>query len=419
MELLTVGLDFNCAPISMREKLALSPDSIISTSQKIARDIEIPELVVLSTCNRVEYYLRGENRGRIFDWLSKKHQLDYHQLKQNSYTHDNREGVEHLMSLACGLKSMVVGEVQILGQIKQSFDTASKLGLVEKFLSKLFQQSFSTAKKVRGNTDISVNPISIAYAAVKLAGNIFSNLSNATALIVGAGDTARLILTHLIGSGVKNIIIANRTLERTEVLIDKAEISSDINIIQIPLNEIPEKLYLADIVISSTASQLPIIGKGTVEVALKARKRKPIYMVDVAMPRDIEPQVSELDDVYLYCLDDLQKIVSKNKILRLSEAEKAKCIIKSEADNFSSWWNAQKYVTTVCKLRDNFNNDKQQILTSGLKDLKLGKDPYDVLDKIANQLTNRLLHKPTIGMKKAALNEDKALLRHLENIFNL
>lgn len=417
MELLTFGLDYS-APRAVRDKLALTPDNIITISKELKNDIKVSELVAISTCNRTEYYLRGKTRTEIYPWLQQKYNLSYHDLATNSYSLNDEQSVKHLMKASCGLKSMVFGEIQILGQIKQSFSAALENGLVDKFLNKLFQQSFATAKKVRTNTALSHNPISVAYAAVKLAANIFSDLSKSTVMVIGAGDTAKLILTHLIGSGVKNIIIANRSQKRTDMLLKSLNIKN-INIKQLSLAEIPENIYLADILISSTASQLPIVGKGTVEDALKQRKYKPMYMIDIAIPRDIEPQVKDLNGAYLYCLDDLQKVVTNNKMLRLSEAKKAEYIIDAEADKFSIWYKSQQHISSICKLRDNFNLEKEKILNKSLHDLNSGKEPYAVLAEIANKLTNKFLHKPTIGIKQAAVNSDINLLQNLEEIFNI
>ena len=422
MSFLAVGLDFNSAPIELREKLAVPKSDLIYATKDLIESTEVLESIIVSTCNRTEYYLHGEGHHRVYEWLCKNYRISSRELDLYTYKYSNQDGIRHLMSLASGLKSMVVGEVEILGQLKHSYDVAFNAGFVDKFLSRLFQRSFAAAKMVRTNTNISVNPISVAYAAVKLAGQIFTDVSSATVLVVGSGDTARLILNHLLGIGVKNIIIANRTIKKSKDLVSGLKsigggIKDNIKFIGLP--EIPKNLYKADIVISSTASPLPIIGKGMVENALKYRSHKPICMIDVAMPRDIEPEVSSLSNIYLYCIDDLKKIVAENKKHRLTAAEQAKIIVENQVVEFMAWWESQEYVPRICRFRESFLKHREDVLEQGFQELDLGKDPYEVLNKITLKLVNKVMHKPTVKIRDAALNREKDMMEKLEHIFDI
>ena len=319
MTLLALGINYNTAPVAIREQLAFPADVLPNALQDLLRLNEIREAAILSTCNRTEFYCRTKsgNQNLLIDWIAEHKQLAVSDLSPYLYCHTDSELIRHMFRVACGLDSMILGEPQILGQMKTAYQTACEAGTIGKLLGKLFQHTFTAAKKVRTDTAIGSSPVSVAFAAVQLAQQIFDKLSEQTALLIGAGETIELTARHLSQQGVGRIIIANRTFEKAHTLAEQ------FNGYAISLAEMPNHLAEADIVISSTASQLPILGKGRVESALKKRKRKPMFMVDLAVPRDIEAEVEQLADVYLYTVDDLQYTIEQNMNSRRQAAEQA------------------------------------------------------------------------------------------------
>lgn len=333
MALITLGLNHKTAPLDIRERLTFGPDIIVAALRSLSERPGIDEVVILSTCNRTELYCSHSRSGReeICAWLGAFHGLEVETISPYLYSHSDQECVRHLLRVASGLDSMVLGEPQILGQVKQSFQTASDVSTTGKFLGRLFQHTFSVAKTVRTDTAIGHSPVSVAFAAVSLARQIFSDLSQQTALLIGAGETIELAARHLHQHGIGRIIVANRTLEKAHAL------ANQFGGYAIGLTEIPNHLAEADIVISSTASPLPVVGKGTVESALKKRKHQPIFMVDIAVPRDIEAEVSDLNDIYLYTVDDLQEVIEENMKSRQEAAEQAVEIVDLHVEEFMGW----------------------------------------------------------------------------------
>ena len=347
MTLVAYGINHSTAPVDIREKVCFGNEIMPDALHELKHQNGVYEAAILSTCNRTEIYCNideGKNHNPI-DWLHNYHGMEKGILKPFLYEHPNKNAVRHVLRVASGLDSMILGETQVLGQLKSAYQEAINAGCIGHQLNRLFQHSFHVAKEIRSNTAIGNHPVSVAYAAVRLAQQIFGNLNNKTALLIGAGETIELVIRHLHENGLKRMIVANRTLERSQ------KIAREYSIYTIHIGDIAKHLAETDIVISCTASSLPIIGKGTVENAIKTRKHKPIFMVDIAVPRDIEIGVGELDDVYLYSVDDLKDIVQVNLKNRQYAAKQAEQIIDIQAQEFMDWINSLEAVSTIRALR--------------------------------------------------------------------
>ncbi|MDE2090236.1 MAG: glutamyl-tRNA reductase, partial [Gammaproteobacteria bacterium] len=372
MPLLTLGINHRTAPLEVRERVAFTHECMGDALHKVATLPGVNEVAILSTCNRTELYCGLENPdggGVIAEWLHEFHQLKHVNLLPYMYQFSDQQAVQHMLRVAAGLDSMVLGEPQILGQMKTAYQEAGQAGTLGPLLGRLFQHVFAVAKQVRTDTAIGASPVSVAFAAVSLAKQIFGELGTHTALLIGAGETIELTARHLHENGIGRMIIANRTVERAQRL------AAEFNAYAIALKDIPTHLAEADIVISSTASQLPILGKGGVERALKIRKRRPMLMVDIAVPRDIEPEVAELDDVYLYTIDDLQGIVQENLKSRQAAAQQAEKIIDVQADRFIGWLRSLDAVSTIRGYRSRAEHLRDETLAKALRSLAQGKDP--------------------------------------------
>lgn len=410
---MALGVNYQTAPIALREKLASQGGGIELLLQDLVDKKTIHEALFLSTCNRTELYCAGTEMLPLMEWLAQEVKLNSTDILPFSYSHVEFSAVQHLMRVACGLNSMVLGEVEILGQLKSAYRKACEVGTVGKRLGRLFQTSFSVAKQVRTETGISVNPVSIASTAVRLAERIFTDLRQATVLLIGAGDLIRLTVIHLKRAGIAKIILANRSDRRRDMLSEEYGAES------ITLSMIPDKLKEADIVIAGTASILPIVGKGMVERALKHRKRKPIFMVDLAMPRDIEPEVGELEDVYLYGLQDLQALVEENRQKRAQSILVAEHIIHTEALYFMQWLRAQSTVGTLKNFREKYETERDQVLKIALRQLQLGRSPEIVVQRAVHAITNRLLHAPTRRLRQAGHLGEEDILKLSRELFEL
>ncbi len=415
MALLALGINHKTAPVSVRERVAFSPETLVDALLQAREHARLKEVAILSTCNRTELYCSTELAGtrELLEWLGAYHQLDPDQLQACSYAYWDEEAARHMMRVASGLDSLVLGEPQILGQLKSSFSLSQDNGLVGAELGRLFQQTFSVAKQVRTDTAIGQNPVSVAYAAVSLSQHIFADLRTSRALLIGAGETIELVARHLHQAGVRQITVANRTLTRALSLAEEFDGKA------ILLGDIPAALPDADIVIASTASQLPILGKGAVEAALKKRKHRPIFMVDIAVPRDIEPQVAELDDVYLYTVDDLKEVIEENQRSRESAAQEAETIVESGAHDFMRQLRALEAVDTLTALRSRAELLRDQELEKALRQLRNGKAAEDVLNQLARGLTNKILHQPTIQLRKASAAGRSELLSLAQELYQL
>lgn len=399
MSLLVIGLNHTTAPIALRERVSFSPEQLAEGLRQACGLPGISEVMILSTCNRTEIVLAADEDpavgAAVDEWLGRARSLPAAELTPALYRLQGEAAVSHLIAVASGLDSMVLGEPQILGQFKTALADARHAGTVGAELGRLLDHVLAVAKRVRNDSGIGQNPVSVAFAAVRLARRIFDDFSRTTALLIGAGEMIDLVARHLREAGVPRLIIANRTLSRAETLA--AEHGAE----AITLMQIPEHLARADIVISCTAAQLPILGKGAVEQALRSRRRKPVFMVDIAVPRDIEPQVAQLDDVYLYSVDDLQQIIEDNRRAREQAAESARLIV---AEGVEAWTRNQRGLDAVGTLRDyrtQAERLRDQELERALRALRAGSDPEEVLQQFGRNLTNKLVHGPSIALRKA------------------
>ncbi|PHM47359.1 glutamyl-tRNA reductase [Xenorhabdus miraniensis] len=417
MTLLALGINHKTAPVSLRERVAFSPDTIGLALDDLLRQPLVRGGVVLSTCNRTELYLSVEQQDnfkeQLINWLCRYHQLKSEDLKSSLYWHLNDEAVSHLMRVASGLDSLVLGEPQILGQVKKAFAESQNYQSLSGELERLFQKSFSVAKRVRTETEIGANAVSVAFAACTLARQIFESLSQLSILLVGAGETIELVARHLKEHGVRHMMIANRTKERAQML------ASEVNAEVISLPDIDARLAEADIVISSTASPLPIIGKGMVERALKLRRNQPILLIDIAVPRDIEPDVEKLSDVYLYSVDDLQAIIQQNLAQRKAAAIVAEGIVQQESSHFMDWLRSQGAVNTIREYREQAEKIRAEMTAKALMSIKQGADAEQIINQLTHQLTNRLIHTPTKSLQQAASDGDLERLNLLRDSLGL
>ncbi|RTE87425.1 MULTISPECIES: glutamyl-tRNA reductase [Gammaproteobacteria] len=402
MTILAVGINHTTATVDIRERVAFQPKQLESALQSMLQQGLATESVILSTCNRTELYFCAEqdNLEQVIEWLAMYHQVSKEELGEYVYQHQDELAIQHLMKVASGLDSLVLGEPQILGQVKEAYQAARNAGAIGSVFDRLFQNTFSAAKSVRTETQIGQNAVSVAYSAVNLAKHIFDSLEKAEVLIVGAGDTAELAARHLKDQGVRKLNVANRTQERAE------ELTSVVGGKAWSLDQLQHLLPQADIVISSTASPVPVIGKGWVETAIKQRKHKPMLFIDLAVPRDIEEEVGELNDVYLYTVDDLQKIVSQNKEQRQQAAKEASEIIARHVSEFEEWMRSLNAVSLLREYRVNVERIAQIQKEKALNAIAAGKPPEEVIHELATKLANTLAHKPTTAIQNAAKKND-------------
>lgn len=419
MTILAFGINHTTAPIDLREKVIFGIDDVPEALNELTHQQGVNEAAILSTCNRTEVYCSLEearNDPSIkspINWLSEYHGLKQEQLEPFLYTHPDAHAVKHMLRVASGLDSMVLGESQVLGQLKSSYQTGLKAGSIGKLLGRLFQHSFKVAKEIRTTTAIGSHPVSVAFAAVRLAQQIFGDLSGQTALLIGAGDTIELTARHLHENGLSRMIVANRTFERSQHL------ASEYSAYAITLGDIPQHLAEADIIISSTASPLPILGKGAFENAIKARKHRPMFVVDIAVPRDIEPEAGNLDDVYLYTVDDLKNVIQDNLRSRQKAALQAEEIVDTQVTHFMDWLSSLDAVSTIRALRDQAKSIQDEVLVLAQKELQKGTDPEQVLQNVTRILTNKLIHSPSSQLRAAGAEGRSDLLSAAYELFNL
>ena len=423
MSLITLGLNHKTTPLELRERLAFTPQNLREALNSLIKVNGVTEAAIVSTCNRTELYcvLHSDNQAsedpdndddqRLIEWFSGFHGLEPSALENHLYIHSHKQSIRHAMEVASGLDSMVLGEPQITGQMKQAYIIASHEGTVGQLLGKLFQHAFSVAKQVRTDTAIGSSPVSVAFAATSLARQIFGDLNDSTALMIGAGETIELAARHLQSKHIKKIIVANRSLERAQLLAEEFDGEA------INLQHIGDHLHRADIVIASTASPLPVLGKGTVERALKKRKHAPIFMVDLAVPRDIEPEVNSLDDVYLYTVDDLQEVINENLENRQQAAEQAHEIIDEKVEHYLEWQRSLVAVDVISELRSTAMDFSDEVLKKSMKQLASGQNPEDVLTFLAHTLTNKFLHQPSTELRKAGEEERHDLIQAARRLF--
>ncbi|TDO96476.1 glutamyl-tRNA reductase [Marinomonas balearica] len=403
MPLITVGVNHKTAPVAIREKVAFAPEKMMEALFSLTSEQIANEAVIVSTCNRTELYCTVSDAAKlekIVEWLSLYHDIDYDHLRKYCYSYIEDESIRHIMRVASGLDSLILGEPQILGQVKSAFAVSEEGQYVSSDLRSLFQKTFSVAKQVRTDTAIGENPVSIAFAAVSLAQRIFADIRQSTALLVGAGQTIELVARHLKEAGIKRIIVANRTLARAETLANELDAEA------ILLGDLHDFLPHADIVISSTASQLPIIGKGMVEKATQKRRHNPMLLVDIAVPRDIEPEVEEVKDAYLYTVDDLHSVIDENIKAREDAAKTAENIVESGVQSYRRALESRKVSDLIVEYRANSEQIKKAELEKALKNLQSGQTAEQVVTKLAHSLMNKLIHAPTLYLREAGAQAD-------------
>src|SRR3954462_10371510 len=412
MSLYALGLNHQTAPLAVRERVVFHVERLREALTEIKRDLA-HEAAILSTCNRTELYVAGEEPAAIAQWLARYHQFEPDGLRPYLYTLPREQAVRPVFRVASGLDSRVLGEPQILGQMKEAARTAESAGTLGTLLHKLFQRSFAVAKEVRSNTQVGAASVSMAAAAVKLAARIFPSLKDQNVLFIGAGEMIELCATHFAAQGPARITVANRTLERAEKLAHRFGART------LELKALSDQLHEYDIVVSCTASSLPILGKGLVERALRARRRRPMFMVDLAVPRDIEPEAGELDDVFLYTVDDLGQIVSDNRDSRRSALKQAEVIIETQVGQFMRWLQARENVPLIRALREHGEQARRHELERALRCLQRGDDPAAVLEQLSQGLTAKLLHAPTQALNDAAGDEGRVLAETLSRLFRI
>lgn len=413
MQLTAVGLNHQTAPLSIREKLAFAAACLPEAVRNLARSNAATEAVILSTCNRTELYCVGDSE-EIIRWLADYHSLPIEEISPYLYTLGMQETVRHAFRVACGLDSMVLGEPQILGQIKDAVRVAQEQESMGKKLNALFQKTFSVAKEIRTDTAVGENSVSMASASVKLAEQIFPDIGDLNVLFIGAGEMIELVATYFAAKSPRLMTVANRTLARAQELCDKLGVNAEPCL----LSDLPAILHDYDVVVSSTASQLPIVGKGMVERALKQRQSMPLFMLDLAVPRDIEAEVGDLNDAYLYTVDDMVNIVQSGKEARQKAAAAAETLVSEKVAEFVRQQQGRKSVPLIKALRDEGEKARKQVLENAMKQLAKGATAEEVLERLSVQLTNKLLHSPTQTLNKAG-EEDKDLVHAVAQIYHL
>jgi glutamyl-tRNA reductase len=415
MQLLAIGLNHTTAPIEIRERVNFSPEQIQAALHDLIERELAQEVVIVSTCNRTELYYGDKNNTAevIINWLSHYHNISYQQLQNHLYIYSQASAIRHLLRVACGLNSMILGEPQILGQIKSAYQVARAAKTTGRLLNKLFEHTFSVAKQVRTDTEIGSSPVSVAFAAVRLAQQIFGDLSTQSALLIGAGETIELAARHLHENRLGRMIVANRTVERAR------QLAKEFAGYAISLEEISLHLAEADIVITSTASPIPIVTAADIKQAIKIRKHRPIFIVDIAVPRDVEPAAGELEDVYLYSVDDLNEVIQENLRSREQAALKAEEIIDTQVLHFISWWNSLDTIELICHLRERAQDNRHRVVKKAKRMLDNGKSPYEVVDYMAHTLTNTLMHSPCAQLRQAGYDGRDDLVTAARQLFQL
>lgn len=411
MSLYVLGINHQTAPVALREKVAFASESLAPALASLRGLADVHEAVLLSTCNRTELYAHTDGDGKVLaDWLA-AHPDAGNDVHAYLYRHRDADAVRHLFRVASGLDSLVLGEPQILGQVKQAWAASREAGALGGQLDRLFQQAFATAKRARTDTRIGANPVSVASIAVRLAQENFARLEQSSVLLIGAGETIELAARHLTDAKVQRLLIANRTLAHAQ------ELASRHGGIALPLNELDKHLAEADVVISATAARTPILHRQQVEHALRQRKHRPMLLLDLAVPRDIASDVSGLRDVFLYTVDDLERSIEDNRRSRREAAEQAEAIIELQTARFIEQWRASSQQQPLLQLRAHGENARNDALAKAKQQLAAGMPAEQALELLAHTLTNRLLHAPTVALRDAARSGDAELSRAVEKLF--
>jgi glutamyl-tRNA reductase len=415
MLLTVLGINHRTAPVEVRGQVAFPPGQLGRALAELTALEGMHEAAILSTCNRTEVYCTGNDTAfeAITGWLCRFHQLDQGSLQPHLYTYHEADAVRHMLRVAAGLDSLVLGEPQILGQMKDSYQQALLAGSIDTLVNRLFQHTFSVAKQVRTDTAIGASPVSVAFAAVSLARQIFGKFENQTALLIGAGETIELAARHLHEQGTGKMIIANRTVSRAH------DLAAQFDGYGIGLEEIPAHLAEADIVISSTGSSEPLIKKKLVKTALKKRKHRPVFMVDIAVPQDIAGNVGELDDVYLYTVDDLKQVIEEGQRTRQEAALQAEEIIDGQVEHFMAWIRSLHAIPTLCAYREHAESLGNEELEKARRQLDNGRPPQEVVETLTRNLIKKLVHAPSVNLRDAAAEGETGLLEAVCKLFHL
>ena len=413
MQLFAVGINHQTAPLAVREQVVFHAEGLVGALRELVDRRPVQEAAIISTCNRTEIYCSTAEPHAAVDWMAGYHSLKPHQIEPYVYQLPQERAVKHAFRVASGLDSMVLGEPQILGQFKQAVRTAQAAGTLGLLLNKLFQRTFAVAKTVRSETDIGAATVSMASAAVGLAQRIYPAIAEQSILFIGAGEMIKLCATHFAAQHPRRLTFANRTLERAQALADRFRGRA------ITLNDLPSQLVSHDIVVSSTASTLPIIGKGLMERALAARKHRPMLMFDLAVPRDVEEEVAQLDDVFLYGVDDLGKVAREGMDVRSNAVAQAEVIIENQVSEFMHWLGNRELVPTIRALRDAAERARRHEMQRALRRLAKGEDPQLVMEQLSRALLAKLTHGPTHALSHAREDEREALAELLTRLYQI
>ena len=421
MHLATLGINHHTAPLQLREQVVFHVERLHAALQEFISRRFAREAAILSTCNRTEIYCATDNSATLTEtarWLAAYHRLDAAALAPYLYSLDHERAVRHAFRVAAGLDSMVLGEPQILGQMKEAAKSAENAGAMGTYLHQLFQRSFAAAKEVRSSTAIGAHSVSMAAAAVRLAARIFPSLSETHVLFIGAGEMINLSATHFAAQNPTSITVANRTAERAQQLVARLGLNGA-QARAIRLGELPAELHKFDVVVSCTASSLPILGLGLIKSALKKRRHRPIFMVDLAVPRDIEPEAARLDDVYLYTVDDLGGVVQEGLQARQGAVAQAEAIIDTRVQGFMHWLETRASAPLVIRLREQADTTRAEELQRALKALELGKPAAEVIETLSRSLTNKLMHPPTAALTQAGAGDLAGAARLIQTVYKL
>jgi len=404
MQLLTLGVNHHTAPLAIRERVAFGPDKLVQALHELTQSRRASEVAILSTCNRTELYVNTPSPDDVAQWLADFHHLERRELAPYLYALPREKAAQHAFRVAAGLDSMVLGETQILGQMKQAAQTAEEAGTLGLLLHKLFQRS---------STEIGANSVSMAAAAVRLAERIFPSIKEQACLFIGAGEMIELCITHFAAHHPRRMTVANRTAERARPLAER------FNAGVIPLTALPDELPAYDIIVTSTASPLPILGKGMLERAIKQRRHRPIFIVDLAVPRDVEAEVADMDDVFLYSVDDLGQVVREGMDNRVAQVAQAEAIIETSVESFVHWMEGRELVPVIRALRDTAERHRRHEIEKAEKALARGDDPRAVLDAMSHALANKLLHAPTHALNHVTSDERDQFVRLISQLYGL
>ena len=413
MQLLALGVNHHTAPLAIREQVAFGPDKLVQALHDLTQSRRASEAAILSTCNRTELYVSTPSPEAVSEWLADFHRIERRELAPYLYALPREKAAQHAFRVAAGLDSMVLGETQILGQMKQAVAAAEEAGTLGLLLHKLFQRTFSVAKEVRTSTEIGANSVSMAAAAVRLAERIFPGIDKQACLFIGAGEMIELCIAHFAAHHPRRMTVANRTVERARPLAERFNAGS------IPLTDLPDELPGYDIVVTSTASPLPILGKGLLERAIKQRRHRPIFIVDLAVPRDVEAEAAELDDVFLYTVDDLGEVVREGMDSRVAQVAQAEAIIENSVESFVHWMEGRELVPLIRGLRDAAERHRRHEIDKAERALARGDDPRATLEAMSHALANKLLHAPTHALNHATREEREQLARVISLLYGL